>query len=172
MKTVKLIAFTLLMALTTAVQGQEISNHALGLRLGDSDGFGAEISYQKAIGRYGRIELDLGYRDSRQFDAVKLAALYQTVYSIDGIFNWYYGFGGGAGSASFEPIPSPNNPNIAQELDGGLFVFVAGDIGVECNFDMPLVISLDIRPEIGVLGYKNFDNKFDFDVALGIRYQF
>ncbi len=172
MKILKLIVFIAFIAVTSLVQGQEIANHALGLRLGDSDGFGAEISYQKSIGRYGRIELDLGYRDSREFDAVKLAALYQSVYSIGGIFNWYYGYGGGAGSVSFEPVPSPDNPNVAVELDGGLFVFAAADIGVEFNFDMPLVISLDIRPEIGVIGYENFDDRFDFDVALGIRYQF
>ena len=59
-----------------------------------------------------------------------------------------------------------------MDLDGGLFVFAAGDIGIEANLNMPLVISLDIRPEIGILGYENFDNKFEFDVALGIRYQF
>lgn len=172
MKILRLIVFIAFIAITSLVQGQEIANHALGLRLGDSDGFGAEISYQKSIGRYGRAELDLGYRDSREFDAVKLTGLYQTVFAIGDVFNWYYGFGAGAGSVDFERVPSPNNPNVAVELDGGLFVFAAADIGVEFNFDMPILISLDIRPEIGLYGYKNFDDIFDFDVALGIRYQF
>lgn len=171
MKISKLLATTLFF-ITTTFSAQEIANHAFGLRLGESDGFGAELSYQKSIGRYSRIELNAGYRDSREFDAFKATLLYQNVFSIDGIFNWYYGFGGGAGSAKFELIPDVNNPNSAIEPEGGLFAFAAGDIGIEANLNLPLVISLDIRPEIGILGYESFDDRFEFDVALGIRYQF
>ena len=150
---------------TIAMSAQDISEHTLGLRLGDSDGFGAEISYQKSIGRYNRAEFNLGWRDSRAFDAFKLAGVYQWVHQLDGNFNWYYGVGGGLGSVDFEPIPNGAD-------NDGLFVFAAGDIGVEYNFDIPLLLSLDFRPEIGLLGYDGFDNDFDFDVALGIRYQF
>ncbi|WP_420322659.1 hypothetical protein [Flagellimonas sp.] len=150
---------------TIAMSAQDISEHALGLRLGDSDGFGAEISYQKSIGRYNRAEFDLGWRDSRNFDAFKLAGIYQWVHQLDGNFNWYYGVGGGLGSVDFEP-------GLNVEDEDGLFVFAAGDIGVEYNFDIPLLLSLDFRPEIGILGYDGFDNDFDFDIALGIRYQF
>ncbi|WP_420601877.1 hypothetical protein [Flagellimonas sp.] len=150
---------------TIAMNAQDISEHALGLRLGDSDGFGAEISYQKSIGRYNRAEFDLGWRDSRNFDAFKLAGIYQWVHQLDGNFNWYYGVGGGLGSVDFEPA-------LGLEDEDGLFVFAAGDIGVEYNFDIPLLLSLDFRPEIGLLGYDGFDNDFDFDIALGIRYQF
>jgi len=154
----------------TVAHSQEIADHALGLRLGDSDGFGAEISYQKSIGRYTRAEIDLGWRDSREFDAFKLAALYQWVHSIDRGLQWYYGFGGGLGSVDFEPrLDAGNQPFIP---DGGLFVFGAGDVGIEFNFDIPLLLSLDFRPEIGVVGYGGFDNRFDFDIALGVRYQF
>lgn len=150
---------------TIAASAQDISEHTLGLRLGDSDGFGAEISYQKSIGRYNRAEFNLGWRDSRQFDAFKLSGVYQWVHQLDGNFNWYYGVGGGLGSVDFEPIPN-------GEDNDGLFVFAAGDIGVEYNFDIPLLLSLDFRPEMGLLGYDGFDNDFDFDIALGIRYQF
>ncbi len=150
---------------TIATQAQDISEHALGLRLGDSDGFGAEISYQKSIGRYNRAEINLGWRDSREFDAFKLTGVYQWVHQIEGNFNWYYGVGGGLGSVDFEPIPD-------GEDNDGLFVFAAGDIGVEYNFDIPLLLSLDFRPEIGLIGFEGFDNGFDFDIALGIRYQF
>ncbi|PWL38812.1 hypothetical protein DKG77_11250 [Flagellimonas aquimarina] len=150
---------------TMVASAQDISEHTLGLRLGDSDGFGAEISYQKSIGRYNRAEFNLGWRDSRQFDAFKLSGVYQWVHQLDGNFNWYYGVGGGLGSVEFEPIPNGDD-------NDGLFVFAAGDIGVEYNFDIPLLLSLDFRPEIGILGYDGFDNDFDFDIALGIRYQF
>nr|WP_299385364.1 hypothetical protein [Allomuricauda sp.] len=150
---------------TAAMNAQDISEHALGLRLGDSDGFGAEISYQKSIGRYNRAEFNLGWRDSRDFDAFKLSGVYQWVHSLDGNFNWYYGVGGGLGSVEFSPVPGGDD-------NDGLFVFAAGDIGIEYNFDIPLLLSLDFRPEIGLIGYDGFDNDFDFDIALGIRYQF
>ena len=165
MKITTLFAALFLFA-TASVSAQEISEHALGLRLGDSDGFGAEISYQKSIGRYNRAEFDLGWRDSRYFDAFKLTGVYQWVHQLDGDFNWFYGVGGGLGSVDFDPEPNINDDN------DGVFVFAAGDIGVEYNFDIPLLISLDFRPEIGLIGYDGFDNDFDFDIALGIRYQF
>ncbi|MEA1785394.1 hypothetical protein U1E44_04760 [Arenibacter sp. GZD96] len=149
-----------------SVGAQQIADHALGLRLGDSDGFGAEISYQKSIGRYNRVEADLGWRNNRNFDAFKLTGLYHWVRTLDGNFNWYYGVGGGLGSVDFNSFPNQSTP------DGGLFVFAAGTIGVEYNFDIPLLLSLDFRPEIGLVGFDDFSDNFDFDIALGIRYQF
>ena len=160
----------ILLFVTASLSAQDISDHALGLRLGDSDGFGAEISYQKSIGRYNRAEFNLGWRDSRNFDAFKLSGVYQWVHQLDGGFNWYYGFGGGLGSVDFEPIP--NNQGGAIDDNDGLFVFGAGNLGVEYNFNIPLLLSLDFRPEIGILGYDGFGDSFDFDIALGIRYQF
>ena len=155
----------ILMFSATIGSAQEIADHAIGLRLGDSDGFGAEISYQKSLGRYNRLEANLGWRDSRDFDAFKITALYQWVRKLDGNFNWYYGAGGGLGSVDFDE-------DFDTDDDGGLFILSAGDIGVEYNFDIPLLLSLDFRPEIGLVGYGGFSNNFDFDIALGIRYQF
>ena len=152
--------------LSFGVYAQDLSDHSIGLRLSDSDGFGAEISYQKSIGRYNRAEFNLGWRDSRDFDAFKLSGVYQWVHQIEGGFNWYYGAGGGVGSVDFEPVPDEVEDN------DGVFVFVAGNLGVEYDFDIPLLLSLDVRPEIGILGYDGFDNGFLFDIALGIRYQF
>ncbi|MBU3024795.1 hypothetical protein [Zobellia galactanivorans] len=172
MKNWKFLFFICFCSMALSLQAQEISDNALGLRLGDSDGFGAEISYQRLIGRYTRAEFDLGYRDSREFDAIKLTGVYQWLYNIDRGFNWFYGAGAGLGSVDFAPVPNRNNPTIAEDPDGGLFVFLAGDAGVEYNFDLPIVVSLDFRPEIGLIGFSNFDNRFNFDIALGIRYQF
>jgi hypothetical protein len=164
MKILKGISLLLFMA-TCSLSAQEIADHALGLRLGDSDGFGAEISYQKSLSQSNRLEFDLGWRDSRNFNAFKIAGLYQWVRPIEGDFQWYYGVGGGLGSVDFPPNQNGNN-------DGGLFVFAAGDIGIEYNFDIPLILSLDFRPELGVVGYDGFSDNFDFDIGLGIRYQF
>ena len=149
----------LLVFATTWVGAQSISDHTLGLRLGDSDGFGAEISYQRALGDNNRLELDLGWRSGNSFDGFKLTGLYQWVWSLDGNFNWYVGAGGGVGSYDFD---APIN-------DSETFFFAAGDIGIEYNFNIPLLLSLDFRPEIG---FGDFNDDTDFDIALGIRYQF
>lgn len=155
----------LFLLVTSALSAQEISDNALGLRLGNSDGFGAEISYQKSLGRFHRLEFNLGWRDSRDFDAFKLGGLYQWVHKLDGNFNWYYGAGGGLGNVDFDE-------DYIVDDDGGLFIFAAGNLGIEYNFDIPLLLSLDFRPELGLFGYDGFSDNFDFDVALGIRYQF
>jgi len=143
---------------------QEISKNAIGLRLGDSDGFGAEISYQRAIGNNNRLEFDLGWRDGKNYDGFKLAGLYHWVWNIDGGFNWYAGPGLGFGAYSFE------NPGSKDDDDA--FVFLAGNIGIEYSFDFPLLLSLDFRPELG-FGDDVYDNNdLDFDIGLGVRYQF
>jgi hypothetical protein len=140
---------------------QAIADNALGLRLGDSDGFGAEISYQRALGDNNRLEIDLGWRDGNNYDGFKIAGLYQWVFPLDQGFNWYVGAGGGLGSFDV------NVPNVGNNNE--TFFFAAGDIGIEYDFDIPLLISLDFRPEIG---FGDFNDDLDFDIALGLRYQF
>ncbi len=144
------------------VQAQDISDNAIGLRLGDSDGFGAQISYQRALGDNNRLELDLGITNGNNYDGFKLAGLYQWVWVLDGSFNWYAGAGGGLGSINFDNVPQGVD-------DSETFFFAAGNIGIEYNFDIPLQLSLDARPE---LGFGDFNDDLDFDIALGIRYRF
>ena len=152
-----------------AATAQTISKNAIGLRLGDSDGFGAEISYQRALSENNRLELDLGWRDGKYYDGFKLAGIYQWVWNIDGGFNWYAGPGAGFGAYS---IDNDYKEFEKYEDDSDTFVFLAGDIGIEYNFDFPLLLSLDFRPELG-FGDDRFDNNdLDFDIALGVRYQF
>ncbi|SDZ91485.1 hypothetical protein [Bizionia paragorgiae] len=152
-----------------AASAQTISKNAIGLRLGDSDGFGAEVSYQRALSDNNRLELDLGWRDGKHYDGFKLAGIYQWVWNIDGGFNWYAGPGAGFGAYS---IDNDYKKHGHFEDDSDTFVFLAGDIGIEYNFDFPLLLSLDFRPELG-FGDDKFDNNdLDFDIALGIRYQF
>ncbi|WP_299228075.1 hypothetical protein [uncultured Psychroserpens sp.] len=161
MKKLILVAIAFI-GFTTLSNAQDISENAIGLRLGDSDGFGAEISYQRALSDNNRLELDLGWRSGNDYDGFKLTGLYQWVWNIDGGFNWYAGAGGGVGTVSIDNVPAGFD-------DSETFVFVAGDVGIEYNFDIPLLLSLDFRPE---LGFGDFRDDLDFDIALGIRYQF
>lgn len=162
----KLVVYTIaLFGVVLTTYAQNIADNAIGLRIGDSDGFGAEISYQRALGGNNRLELDLGIRSGNDFDGFKLAGIYQWIWVLDGDFNWYAGVGGGLASYSFDNVPL----NVD---DSETFIFAAGDIGIEYNFDIPLQLSLDFRPEIG-FGNDDFNNNdLDFDIALGIRYRF
>ncbi|MCP9200441.1 hypothetical protein MKO06_11000 [Gramella sp. GC03-9] len=160
-KLVLIAAFILGGVFCNQANAQQIADNAIGLRIGGGGGYGAEVSYQRAIGGdNNRLEFDLGWRDDSNFSAIKLVGLYQWVWNIEGGFNWYVGAGAGLG-----------NYDDDRHNNDGLFALVAGDIGIEYNFDFPLLLSLDFRPEIG---FSNYDDHDDFtpDVAIGIRYQF
>src|SRR5699024_1302258 len=142
-------------------QAQELSDNAIGLRLGGANGYGAEISYQHLLGANHRLELDLGFRSERDFNSFKLTGLYQWVWNIDGGFNWYAGVGGGVGSV---------NDRRGDHKGDGAFALVAGDIGVEYVFDIPLQVFLDFRPEIVLASYDVY-RSFGPDFAIGVRFR-
>ncbi|MDD2986380.1 hypothetical protein [Flavobacterium sp.] len=158
-----LLSLVLLIALSFQASAQEISKNALGLRLGSNDGIGAEISYQRGLSSNNRLELDLGIRNSDDDDAFKLVGLYQWVWTIENRFQWYAGVGGGVGTW--------DNNNKNKDYDDGSFLLLAGNIGIEYNFSIPLLLSLDYRPEL-YFGNNYRNDNFGSDIALSIRYQF
>jgi hypothetical protein len=164
----KLILTTLTICFAMNLQAQEISQNAIGLRLGNNDGFGAEVSYQHKLSSENRLELDLGWRANDTVNALKLAGLYQWVWNLDGDFNWYAGAGGGLGSWSYAN-KYKNLPGFNNATTSGVYFFGAGDIGIEYNFDIPLLVSLDFRPEFNINGY---GTNYGSDIALSARYKF
>lgn len=152
-----IIAMVLFAGVMFSVHSQNIARNALGLRLGDNNGFGTEISYQGELSEYNRIEIDLGYRSqgiensNDKNNAFKLTGLYEWVWNIDGGFNWFAGFGAGLGDRSTD----------------GFFINADGVVGIEYDFDFPLLIALDFRQEFGLTG--DYDGS---DIALSLRYQF
>ncbi|MBZ9631768.1 hypothetical protein LB465_13340 [Salegentibacter sp. LM13S] len=164
-KLILLAVFVIGATFYNQAEAQTISDNALGLRFGGGNDVGAEISYQRAVGtNNNRLELDLGWRDNSDYDAFKLTGIYQWVWNIEGGFNWYAGAGAGL-------LGVDANSEFRDE-DDGTYLFLAGDIGIEYNFDIPLLISLDFRPEFGFFSDNNVLNEFSPDIALGIRYQF
>ncbi|WP_353084583.1 hypothetical protein [Flavobacterium sp.] len=154
----------MLIVVVTTINAQNFSKNALGLRLGNNDGFGAEISYQRALSSSNRAEIDLGWQNSNNVSAIKLTGLYQWVWQIDNGLNWYAGAGAGIVSWS-------NSNNIPK--DSGVLFNAAGAIGLEYSFnDTPIQISLDLRPELyfATGGYRN--SNFGNQLALGFRYKF
>lgn len=154
----------MLIVVGTTINAQNFSKNALGLRLGNNDGFGAEISYQRALSSSNRAEIDLGWQNSNNVSAIKLTGLYQWVWQIDNGLNWYAGAGAGIVSWS-------NSNNIPK--DSSVLFNAAGTIGLEYSFkDTPIQISLDLRPELyfATGGYRN--SNFGNQLALGVRYKF
>ncbi len=156
----KTITTLALFAIALSASAQEISNHAIGLRLGDNKGFGTEINYQHYLGGNNRIEAGLGWLTGNKVSGFHTHGLYQWVWHLEDRFNWYAGVGGGLGTYSIKNSDN-NNSNF--------FLFASGNVGVEYNFDIPILISLDLRPEIGLLNYRN---DVGFALGLSIRYQF
>lgn len=162
MKKITLV-LVLLISGMFSINSQIISSNALGVRFGDNDSFGGEISYQKKLGEITRLELDLGFRDYVKTDAFKLTGVIQWVLFIANDLNWYAGFGAGVGSWSYKNREKP-------EDEAGLFINANANIGIEYDFSAPILISLDFRPEIGVIG--SFGKDTDLDLAMSIRFQF
>ncbi|GGG89947.1 hypothetical protein GCM10011416_03130 [Polaribacter pacificus] len=146
----------LLFAATFTTNAQEIAENAIGLRLGGNNGFGGEISYQRKMSENNRLEIDLGIRNGNSSDSFKATGIYQWVWTLEDKFNWYAGAGGGIGSIK--------NAGISET-----FIFATGDIGIEYNFDAPILISLDYRPEFG---FSDAYDGLNSDLALSVRYQF
>lgn len=159
----------LLAVVAFGVQGsaQEIAKNAIGLRLGDNDGFGPEINYQRGLGDNNRLELGFAWHNHKHHDAVKLTGIYQWVWNIDGGFNWYAGPGAGLGIVNYDHKYDNDYP-YRNKGESEFYAFLTGDIGIEYSFDFPLLLSLDLRPQFN-LGYHDDVN---FDVGLSARYQF
>ena len=168
MKKIFLVA-SLIIGLSFSAQAQNTSKNAFGLRLGDNDGFGGELSYQRKLSDNNRLELDLGWRNSNNVDALKLVGLYQWVWNIDAGFNWYAGVGAGVGTWSYD---NNYNNNFNNNSDSGAYGLIAGDLGIEYNFDVPIQLSLDFRPEMYFNSDAFRENSFGPDIALGIRFRF
>lgn len=107
---------------------------ALGLRFG----YGAELSYQHSVGGANFIEADLGLGE---FKYVNVAATYnfmlaQPAWSDRGEWGIYAG------------------PGVALGFGEYLNVGIAGQCGLEYTFWFPLQISLDVRPQLGLVNDK------------------
>ena len=117
---------------------------ALGLRLG----YGADLSYQHTLGGANFIEADLGLES---FKSLNIAATYTFMLAQFGDgFGFYAGPGIGVG--------------FAEKLRVG----IAGQVGLEYNFNAPVQLSLDVRPYFDFIGA----GLVGWYPHLGIRYRF
>lgn len=129
MKKVLFIIALTLMTVVSAAQPRSI-----GARLG----YGAqEVSYQHYLGNQ-FLQFDLG---TANFESIQLHATYNWIIGNPGWTTkgeWYFFGGVGLGTGYFS---SSKNNSYG-------FLGVAGQLGLEYQFEIPLSLSLDIRPVI------------------------
>ena len=123
---------------------------AVGIRFG----YGVEASYQHNVGAANFVEANLGL-DS--FKALNVAATYnwmiaQPSWTDRGEWGFYAGVGAAVG------------------LDETLRVGAAGQVGLEYEFWFPLQLSVDIRPQLGLLN-QSF-GLWGWAPCLSVRYSF
>jgi opacity protein-like surface antigen len=156
----KRIVISIILLGFTCITIAQINHQTIGLRIGDNDGLGTEISCQKALEGNNRLEVGLAWRSNSNYNAYKLSGTHQWIWDLSSDFKWYAGAGAGLGSLNLKD---------GKSGDDGFFLLANGVVGIEYAFDFPLLISLDCRPELGLA---NYDNDFGLDIALGIRYIF
>jgi hypothetical protein len=149
-----IFALALSLGLSGALNAQ-VAGKAIGIRFANEFN-GGELTFQTALGRSNRLELDLGlnhWRNSYYNSGFQLTGIYQWVWGLDQIasgLNWYAGLGASAGT-------------YRSNLGLGL----VGQLGLEFNFNIPLQISLDWRPTIFNSYYTYYGGN-----GLSLRYRF
>lgn len=158
---------SLLIGITLSCQAQENSlKNTIGMRFGNSYGFGLEISYQKRLSPKNRLELDFGWKNHNNTDALKISGIYQWYWKLEKELDWFAGCGGGLGTWNTD-----DNYNNGYASDNGFFLILNGDVGIEYNFkEIPIQLAIDARPEFIFNNYEK--NDFGFNVGLAIRYKF
>ena len=144
---------------------------AVGVNLG----YGASFSYQHNLGAANMIDLAV---EVPAFAGIGATCTYDWIdpfntavpWNNKGEWHWYMGVGGAAGIYGFHaPI---------------WYAGVAGHIGIEYDFWFPLQLSLDWRPNIGLMGYTGDMGDYEggrirfngyglYDgISIGVRYKF
>lgn len=166
---VKKTFITLVFAALFAGWGKaQVAEQAIGLRFGSVYGLGTEITYQRSLSAENRLQFDLGYSSDyeyansfrQDYNSWAVTGIYQWVRKLNDGFNWYYGPGGRLGIWS-------NNLGYNYRYNNGLFLSAAGNIGIEYGFDSGIQLSLEARPEIGLV---NRGSGVNFGFA--VRYRF
>lgn len=138
--------------------------------IGANIGYGIDVSYQHSLGEANMIDLSVNIP---MFNGIGATATYDWInpfniaipWNNKGEWNWSLGVGGGLGIYRFQ-YPA-------------FYVGAVGHVGVSYDFWFPLQLSLDYRPNVGIVYDKHTDssplgfngNGF-FGITLGVRYLF
>ncbi len=139
-------AFLIIAAVLCFTVAASAQKRSLGARVT----YGLEVSYQHSFGE-DFLEADLGWFDHGFY----VTGIYDFILASEGNFNFYAGPGAALGFYDHDD-------------DSGMNIAIAGQLGMEYNFNMPLTLSLDWRPAY----FFQYDGFGWQGLALGIRYRF
>lgn len=172
MKKIIVCAFIASVALFSSIyaNAQEDGSYANGIGLRAGGGYYDMIaaSYKTFVSEQGAIELNAGFRAysvSYKWFNLSFSASYQHHFNIGSVEGLRWFIGGGA--TAF---------NTFSDYSGykgfGLGVFPTG--GVDYKFsNIPLNVSADIRPTIGIIKpYSYYNNFYAGNVGASVRYTF
>lgn len=153
-------AFLVLVALMSFTVLASAQPKALGVRIGH----GVDLSFENYVAGANFMEFELG------LDSYKGSAFH-----VDGIYNimidqpdWTsagkWGFYGGPGAG----IALWNDPDLKSS---NVYAGIVGNLGLEYTFNIPLQISLDVRPRL-MFGDGGVWSDGIFSFGLGVRYAF
>lgn len=128
---------------------------ALGVRLG----YGVDLSYEHYVGN-DFLEFELGLDG------------YKSAFHVDGIYNFVIAEPDWtAGSWEFYGGPGASVAVWNYEKANNVYAGILGNLGLGYTFNIPLQLSLDVRPRI-MFGDGHIWEDGIFSFGLGIRYAF
>jgi hypothetical protein len=150
---------------------EEMHPNTLGLRFGGGSLYGAELSYQKAMGDINRLELGCWwgygyYSYSYNYNYLGLTGFWHWRWEINELkgLGWYIGPGAQVAYRSWYS-------SYYGRRDGDVYANAGGEIGLEYDYNQhgfPILASLDIRP---MLSFTDGIGMW-FGGAISIRYTF
>ena len=134
--------------------------------IGANIGYGIDLSYQHSLGEANMIDVSVNVPF---FEGIGATATYDWVnpfgavipWDYEGQWNWNLGVGAGLGIYGFK-APA-------------FYAGVVGHVGISYDFWFPMQLSLDYRPNIGIVGGEGltFNTSGLYSgITLGVRYLF
>ena len=134
--------------------------------IGANIGYGIDLSYQHSLGEANMIDLSVNVPF---FEGIGATATYDWVnpfgaiipWDYEGQWNWNLGVGAGLGIYGFK-TPA-------------FYAGVVGHVSISYDFWFPMQLSLDYRPNIGIVGGEGLTfntNGLYSGITLGVRYLF
>ena len=151
------------MLLLVAVFGLAFAANAqnwIGVRGAFGSSNRAELSWQHGFNANNRMEFDLGWAtykatDNHNYSYFNLTGIHQWTGGIVGNLGWFAGLGANVG--------------FWNSTDKSFGLGFLAQAGLEYNFNIPIQLTLDARPQWDIIGAAT---GFGYGVALGIRYRF
>ena len=133
---------------------------AVGVRIGN----GIDLSYEQCLGGLNFLEFEGGL-DGYNGNNIHLDGVYNFMIATpDWTSAGSWGFYGGPGAGlAIVNVPDSDGASV--------FAGVVGTLGLEYTFNIPLQISLDLRPRL-MFGNNNVWTDGIFSFGIGVRYAF